>query len=102
MLFMTQKRYDALSPEAKKIVDSHAGEAESRLAGQYYDDTQKSARARVAAEGGHTIVSLTPAQAERRRQRIEPVTNDWVQATPDGAKILAAFKQSVAEVKAGK
>jgi TRAP-type C4-dicarboxylate transport system substrate-binding protein len=102
MLFMTQKRYDALSPAAKTIIDADAGEDASRLAGQYYDDTQKSARARVAAEGGHTIVRLTPAQAESWRRRIEPVTNDWVQATPDGAKILAAFKQNVAEVKAGK
>jgi TRAP-type C4-dicarboxylate transport system substrate-binding protein len=102
MLFMTQKRYDALSPAAKKIIDDNSGEAQSRLAGQYYDDSQKTARARVAAEGGHTIVSLTPAQADDWRRRIEPVTDAWVQATPDGAKILATFKQDVADVKAGK
>lgn len=102
MVFMTQKRYDALSPAAKKIMDAHSGEAQTRLAGQYYDNAQKSSRAIVAAESGQTIVSLTPAQTESWRKRIEPVTDAWVQATPDGAKILAAFKQDLAEVNSGK
>ncbi|HWE75594.1 MAG TPA: TRAP transporter substrate-binding protein [Stellaceae bacterium] len=102
MLFMTQKRYKALSPEAQKIMDAHSGETQTRLAGQYYDNAQKESRAIVAAESGQTIVGLTPAQTESWHRRIEPVTDDWVKATPDGAKILAAFKQILAEVNTGK
>jgi TRAP-type transport system periplasmic protein len=102
MLFMTGKRYDALPPAAKKIIDDNSGEAESRRAGMYYDQTNKKARARVVAEAGQTIISLPPAQAASWRQRIAPVTDDWVQATPDGAKILAAFKEFIAAVNSGK
>lgn len=102
MVFMTQKRYDALSPEAKKIMDAHSGEAQTRLAGRYYDDAQKSSRAIVAAESGQIIVSLTSAQTESWRKRIEPITDDWVKATPDGAKILAVFQQDLAEVNSSK
>jgi len=102
MLFMTQKRYDALTPAARKAIDDNAGEPASRLAGAYYDEAQKTARARVVAEGGHTIVSLTPAQAASWRQRIEPATDDWAKTTPDGEKVLARFRTIMTEVKAGR
>jgi TRAP-type transport system periplasmic protein len=102
MLFMTRKRYDALPPAAKKIIDDNAGEIESRRAGMYYDETNKKARAHVAAEAGQTIVSVPPVQADAWRKRLAPVTEDWVKATPDGAKILTAFGEYLAEAKAGK
>ncbi len=99
----TEALYEALfRRKQKKIMDAHSGEAQTRLAGQYYDNAQKSSRAIVAAESGQTFVSLTPAQTESWRKRIEPVTDAWVQATPDGAKILATFKQDLAEVNSGK
>jgi hypothetical protein len=32
---------------------------------------------------------------------VAPVTDAWVKATPGGDKVLAAFRQTLAEVKAG-
>jgi hypothetical protein len=30
------------------------------------------------------------------------VTDEWVKRTPDGAKVLAAFREKTAEVRAGR
>jgi TRAP-type C4-dicarboxylate transport system substrate-binding protein len=37
MLFINKKRYTALPAAAKKIIDDHSGEAESRVLGQFWD-----------------------------------------------------------------
>ncbi len=102
VLFMAKKRYDALPAAAQRIIDANSGEAESRRAGIYYDNIQAAGRDLVKAGAGQQIVNLSPQQAASWRERIAPVTEDWVKATPDGDKILAKFRALLAEVKAGK
>jgi len=100
MMFMTKKKYGSLPQAAREIIDANSGEGESRRAGIYYDKIQQTAVALVKSSDRQDVVDQTAAQAADWRKRIEPVTADWVQAAPDGAKIYATFKQFVAEAGA--
>jgi len=102
MVFMAKKKYDALPVAVKKILDDNSDEAESRFYGKFWDDVDNEGRDMVKALGGkHQIVQQAPETAAKWRKAVEPVIDDWVKATPDGAKVLAAFRAETAKVKAG-
>jgi TRAP-type C4-dicarboxylate transport system substrate-binding protein len=101
--FMSKKRYNALSPEARKVIDDNSGEAQSRKFGAFWDAVNQEGRSLVQSKGEkHTIVKLTQEQAASWRERTTPVVADWVKGTPDGDKVLAAYRELLAAVQAGK
>ncbi|HEX4192078.1 MAG TPA: TRAP transporter substrate-binding protein [Stellaceae bacterium] len=102
MVFMAKKKYDALPAAVKKILDDNSGEAESRVYGKFWDDVDNEGRDMVKALGDkHQIVQQTPEMAAQWRKAVEPVIGDWIKSTPDGEKVLAAFRDQSAKVKAG-
>ena len=54
----------------------------------------------VAAKKGQTVAKLTPEQYALWQKRIEPVINAWAKQTPDGAKVLAAYREELKKVHA--
>lgn len=100
-LFMAKKRYDALPSDARKVLEANSGERESKAFGAFWDSEQTLGRTMVQGMGGHTIVSLTPAQEATWRQKAEAAQAAWAKSVPDGDKLLAAFKDYLAKVKAG-
>jgi TRAP-type C4-dicarboxylate transport system substrate-binding protein len=103
MVFMNKKKYEALPAAVRKILDDNSGEAESRFYGKFWDDVDNEGRAMVKAMGDkHQFVTLPPAIEAKWRKDVEPVTMDWVKSTPDGEKVLAAFRAETAKVRAGK
>lgn len=103
MVFMNKKKYNALPAAARKILDDNSGEAQSRLYGAFWDDVNREGRDMVKALGAkHEIVPLPPAIEAKWRQAVLPVIEDWSKATPDGDKVLAAFRAEIAKVRAGK
>jgi TRAP-type C4-dicarboxylate transport system substrate-binding protein len=103
MVFMAKKKYLALPAAVRKILDDNSGEAESRVYGKFWDDVDNEGRAMVKALGDkHQIVPLPSAIKAKWREAVSPVIDDWAKATPDGAKILAAFRAESANVQAGK
>lgn len=50
---------------------------------------------------GQTIETLSPEQHALWTKRIEPVIASWEKSTPDGAHVLAAFRQEVAAIRSG-
>ena len=102
MVFMAKKKYDALPPAVRKLLDDNSGEAESRVYGKFWDDVDNEGRDMVKALGDkHKIIPQSPEVAAKWRKAVEPVIDDFVKTTPDGAKILAAFRAETAKVKAG-
>jgi TRAP-type transport system periplasmic protein len=101
MMFMTQATYDALSPEAKKAIDAHSGEMESRAFGAWWDGERKAGRERTVARGDkRTIIDLTPEQTAAWQKKLEPLTDSWVRNTPDGEKVLTAYRAELAKIEA--
>jgi TRAP-type C4-dicarboxylate transport system substrate-binding protein len=102
MLFINKKRYEALPAAARKAIDDHSGEPESRVLGQFWDKLDKVGEDRVRAIPGHSVVAL-PVDIQSKWARFaEPVAQEWAKNVPGGEKVLAAFRAELAKVKAGK
>ena len=101
MVFMAKKRYDALSPEARKLIDQNSGEAESRALGKAWDEVEEEARLAAKKDPKHTVMTPAPELTAKWQAAVAPVTDAWVKATPGGDKVLAAFHENLARVKAG-
>jgi TRAP-type C4-dicarboxylate transport system substrate-binding protein len=102
MMFMTKATWDSLSPEAQKVLDKHSGEAESRAFGAWWDGERKAGKDNTIARGDkRTIIELTPEQTMAWQKKLEPLNDNWVKTTPDGAKVLAAYRAEIAKIEAG-
>ncbi len=100
MVFMSRAKYNALSPEARKIIDDNSGEAASRQFGAYWEKNNDDALAATKAMPKQTIISLTPEQRVQWQKQIQPAIDNWTKATPNGEAIVAQYKKLLAEVKA--
>jgi len=102
MLFINKKRYEALPEAARKVIDAHSGEAESRVLGKFWDRLDIVGEDRVKAIKGQTVVAL-PAEIQAKWARLaEPVAEEWAKTVANGQKVLAAYRAELAKVKAGK
>jgi TRAP-type C4-dicarboxylate transport system substrate-binding protein len=101
-VFMAKKKFDSLPPEAQKILMANAGEQESRQFGKFWDDVNNEWRDATLKLPGHTALKLTPAQDKAWHERVETVANDWAKSQPGGEKLLATYRQILADVRAGK
>jgi TRAP-type C4-dicarboxylate transport system substrate-binding protein len=94
--------YAKLPPAGKAAVDKFSGKVfvERLIAA---DDTMQAVgRDATKAMAGQTIAQLEPAEEARWKEAVAPVTEDWVKATPDGAHVLAAFREEVKAVRGAK
>jgi TRAP-type transport system periplasmic protein len=101
IVFMSKKRWESLPAAARKILEANSGEAQSRRFGAFWDAVYEEGRAMVKGVGKHTIVSLSPDQAEKWRELVAPVRDDWTKTTPDGERVLAEFRKQIGQVKTG-
>ena len=98
---MNKKRWDALPDDAKKVLDANSGEGESRALGHFWDTVADEMREQVRGTPGHKIDKLSPAVEKDWDARTKPLAAQWVKETPGGDKVLAAFRQYVAEAEKG-
>jgi TRAP-type transport system periplasmic protein len=101
-VFMNKDSYAKLPPQGRAAIDGLSGEAfVKRLAAA--DDTMEAVgRDQTKATPGQTIAQLDPAEEARWKELVAPVTEEWVKATPDGEKVLAAFRQELVAIRAEK
>jgi TRAP-type C4-dicarboxylate transport system substrate-binding protein len=93
MVFIGKKRYDSLPPQAKAAIDRHSFLPFSHTLGRAADGEWNRARSELAKDT-HT---LSPQEEARWKKLVAPVAEQWARETPNGAKVLEAFR---AEVKA--
>jgi TRAP-type C4-dicarboxylate transport system substrate-binding protein len=101
-VFMSKKRFQALPAAGQKVLMDESGEKESRAYGAYWTALNEEVRQEYANKPGYTTVSLTPAQTAAWKGKLQGVVKAWTEATPGGAKVLAAFEKTLAEVQAGR
>jgi len=90
-VFMNSAAYAALPDKAKKAIDGESGVKLSAQLGTVVDRLEAEGRD-YAKSHGQDVSALTPTQAAEWRQRAEPIISQWVHSTPDGDKILAAYR----------
>jgi TRAP-type C4-dicarboxylate transport system substrate-binding protein len=98
MVFMARKRYAALPAEVRRILDAPPGEKESRDFGAFWDRVAGEIANDVKRQADHTVVTPSAEHIARWKQRLAPVQEEWVKATPNGAAVLARYQQILSEL----
>lgn len=95
IVFMSRKRYDSLPPQAKAAIDKLSYLPFSQTVGRAAD--AEWARARGSFK---EVTTLSPEEEARWRKLAAPVAEQWAKETPNGAKVLAAFRAEIAAFEA--
>jgi TRAP-type C4-dicarboxylate transport system substrate-binding protein len=101
-VFMNKAAYAALPAKAKAAIDEYSGEAFSRKLGGLNQEADRGTAQATAAMQGQQVHSLSAAQYALWKARVQPVIDAWVKDTPDGAKVLAAYRQALETLEAEK
>ena len=94
-VLMNKPAYDRLPQKAKAAIDATSGRVLSARYGRELDGIAADERKAVASMPGHEVMPLSPAERERWRKAASSVIDKWVERTPDGAKVLAAWQAAL-------
>jgi TRAP-type C4-dicarboxylate transport system substrate-binding protein len=92
MLFIGRQRYDALPAKAKEAIDRNSYLPLTRKLGEKTQEQWEKSRNLVRDQ----VSTLGPVELAEWKKRLAPVTAEWAQSVPDGAKVLEAFRAAVA------
>lgn len=98
-LVMNERKYKALSPEDKKVIDSHSGMAFARRAGAAWDKINDEGKAAMLAAGNslkYASQEFVDAVLELNKQFEADYIEGAQKVGVDGAKVLTAFRAEVA------
>jgi TRAP-type C4-dicarboxylate transport system substrate-binding protein len=99
--FMNKDAYARLPEKARQAVDANSGEVLTKIVTNAADEQDAIDRRAVLAMPGQTTRPLSAAERARLEQTLAPLTQEWVAATADGAKVLAAFRAALTRIRAG-
>lgn len=101
---MNKAKYEALSPNQKKVIDSHCTTEWAEKVASPWADFEYGGRAKIAAEPGHEVYKLTPDQLAAWRKATAPVETEWAASVKktgqDPKQVLDALKASLVKYKA--
>ena len=99
-LFMNKESYAKLTGKAKAALDKKSGEPFVKLLGKMFDDSEAEAHDKIAAMPDHVVKQVPDAEVPQWKARVQPVIDEWLKNTPDGAKVLAAYRAEIAKIRA--
>ena len=102
VMIMNNKTYANLSGKAKQVIDANIGGVYTEWFNKVIDNTEHRNIDKVEHQmKDQTVIELAPAERAKWKARIQPVIDNWVKNTPDGANVLAAFRKEIANIRAG-
>jgi TRAP-type transport system periplasmic protein len=98
---MKKSTYEQLPEKARAAIDKNAGMPFALLWAKAIKamDDQGIAMVKAAQQ---TITALSPEEEAQWKAHAKPVVDAWVASTPDGTKVLAAYRAEIANIRAGK
>jgi TRAP-type C4-dicarboxylate transport system substrate-binding protein len=97
--FMNRDSYAKLPADVRGAVDKHSGLAFAKMMSKAVETVDTESLDRVLALPNQTHVKLDAAAQARWKAKLQPMTDEWVKATPDGANVLEAFRVEVAKIR---
>jgi TRAP-type C4-dicarboxylate transport system substrate-binding protein len=97
--FMNKELFAKLPAVARAALDKHSGDPLNlrlAVAGQKIQDEART----LLTSKGHTVSDLDPAVAAEWRRRLSSITQEWIAATPDGAKVVDAYRKEILAARA--
>ena len=98
--FMNKDSYARLPATLRKAIDDASGDDMARHMARAAVTEEEAAHKEVAAVKGAVMQTLSKAQVEEWRARLSPMAEAWIKATPDGEKVLAAYRAEIAKIVA--
>jgi TRAP-type C4-dicarboxylate transport system substrate-binding protein len=95
---MNKESFARLPDGAKRAIDGRAGEALSRRLGRANDAATDAGRNKVKALG-QIVTGIPEGELPLWKERIQAITDDWTARTPDGARVLAAFRDEIRTIR---
>mgnify|MGYP003338442171 CR=1 FL=1 len=100
-IVMNKRSYERLPPQAKAAIDKYSGESFSRRMADVVQGLDDAAKDKIRAAPGQVFETMSAEEQARLHKQLEGISADWVKATPNGAAILAGFREEVKKVRAG-
>jgi TRAP-type C4-dicarboxylate transport system substrate-binding protein len=97
-LAMNKDSFAKLPADGKAAVDKNIGDAFQKYLGGVLDDVDDKESHAIGAMPGQSITQLKPDEEARWRARVTPVAEQWASTTPEGAKVLAAYREAIAKM----
>jgi TRAP-type C4-dicarboxylate transport system substrate-binding protein len=99
---MNKDSYAKLPEKGRAAIDKLGGMNFSQIMGRAVDAMNADGLNYTKHMPNQTISTLSPQQEAEWRKLTQPVTDEWVKTTPDGAKVLAAYREEIKAIRAGK
>jgi len=97
---MNKDSYAKLTESSRAAIDRLSGVNLSRRMAAATAEESQHGREMVKALPGYTVTVSGQDEFAKWRPRMQPMIDEWVKTTPDGEKVLAAYKAEVAKVRA--
>ena len=99
MLVLTKATWNKLPVAVQTLLDANSGEALSRAYGAADDAEWEVGRNVAMATKGQTFIVPTAAEHDAYRQKLEPVAEDWLKDNPEGAAVLAKYRELLSKAQ---
>jgi TRAP-type transport system periplasmic protein len=94
-ILMGKAAYEHLPAKAKAAVDKYSGEAFSRRMAETFTHTAVQQESYVSKLPGQHMFKLDPAERAHWIKVTQPIIDAWVKSRPNGAAILAKFREEL-------
>jgi TRAP-type C4-dicarboxylate transport system substrate-binding protein len=98
-LFMNKDSYAKLPAKMKAAIDKYSGETLVRRIADVIAGATKHSYDLTMKSGQQSDITLDPKEEARWRAAVAPVTEDWVKSVPNGAAILAAYREEIKKAR---
>ena len=100
MVFMSRDRWDALTPEARAVLEANSGCDLTRSVGGIVDQWNTEGRETVAALEGHTVTDIAPEELAALQAELAETVFDSFRGRFDGApELLDQWKAAMTEAR---
>jgi len=100
-VFMNKEAYARLPEAGQKAIDQLSGPVFYKRMGEVTDRQEAEGRDLTKAKPGQVITRLAPAEEARWKKLTESVIDGWAKSTPNGAAILAGFREEIRNIRRG-
>jgi TRAP-type C4-dicarboxylate transport system substrate-binding protein len=100
-VIMNKESYARLPAKGREIIDRFSGTAFSERLMRVIDAAIVTSRNAIQSMPGQSVTKLAPDEEARWAARVAPVIEDWTRSTPDGGRVLAAFRDEVKKIREG-
>jgi TRAP-type C4-dicarboxylate transport system substrate-binding protein len=100
-VIMNKESYARLPEKGRQAIDRFSGAVFAERLMKVIDAAIVTSRNAIGAMPGQTIVRLAPEEEQRWAARVAPAIEEWTRSTPNGAQVLAAFREEVKKIREG-